>query len=774
MTTLDLIKKYPDVDPQILSQYKKPEKFIIFNDDTDLHKIKVDLPEPPEYHKIDGFGLPAKKQKFQRQVLPEKLSKLQRKFETLDEANNEIENNREYYKSEIKFIRKQWYRLLNGYWFFNNGVPTYIDGWHYFYITWWKIDIGYPEYRSRDRKFWIFARFCYKDTFALYHYRILHQGKFEYFATKDNAATFCRQWEIPFDRIQEGMFFIDKINRVCFGFIYPKYRREGATFKAGCLNYCITIVHQGTMGGIQSMTDDDAKKVFRKAIISPWKKLPFFFKPKYEGSTDPKTELSFNPPATRLSSRGSKSVSEVGLESIINFAIADGSGYDGQKLCCHHRDEGGKLEHPIDIVDCHNITKECLSENMGQHITGLGIVTSTVGKMDLKKGGPRFKEFCNMSRYEIRDDNGQTITGYYVCFLPAEDGIVVDEYGNSVIEDPKEPVYDKNGRLITRGGRSILMNKRKLLIAQQNFEELAREKRKFPNKFSECFSSTGKESGLPIGKIEFRLEELAFNNPQKVRGNFYWVNGEFGGRVEFERDPLGKWYLSKRLLQSESNKKFWDDDMQSWVPGNKNKYVLGVDPFRFKVTNDARRSKGAGAVFYKHDASVDPSDNPKDWKYSNRCVCTYSFRTFDKITFFQDMLMMAIYFGAGVYPEINVPDIWDYFDEKGFTEYMIYKYDKRTGKQSKTPGEQFGNNSLKDEMMIEYANYYNNFISNDPHDEVMEQAKGLNGVDDIRNNDLFAAFGWALIGAKRAYDFIDEQDNENDDLADYFPQYKRN
>jgi len=135
--------------------------------------------------------------------------------------------------------------------------------------------------------------------------------------------------------------------------------------------YCLAITHKNANIGIQSMTDADARKVFRKAIVSPWKKLPFFFKPLYEGSTDPKAELSFNPPAIRMSSDGSLAMSEVGLESVIDYSIADGSGYDGQKLIGHHHDEVGKFKAPLNVVDINSTIKECLSVNMGQNILAL-------------------------------------------------------------------------------------------------------------------------------------------------------------------------------------------------------------------------------------------------------------------------------------------------------------------------------------------------------------------------------------------------------------------
>jgi hypothetical protein len=38
-----------------------------------------------------------------------------------------------------------------GYWFMNNGKPTYITGSHYMYLQWTSIDVGYPDFREANR-----------------------------------------------------------------------------------------------------------------------------------------------------------------------------------------------------------------------------------------------------------------------------------------------------------------------------------------------------------------------------------------------------------------------------------------------------------------------------------------------------------------------------------------------------------------------------------------------------------------------------------------------
>ena len=288
MNNLSLLKKYGDQVPlSILQQYKQADKYLWVNDnDKDLTPLRIDLPSPPEYHLIDGFGKPAHEQKWKPPKLPKRLNEIQRKFETIDDVWDELESNKELYAEEIKFIKQQWYYRLNGYWLFINGKPTYIDGWHHFFCSWWNIDIGLPEYRDRDRKFFLFARLCYIEKRT--------------FAEIDEVGNAVQNKNGYYD-------FKDIGRRVLYGFNYPKHRREGATYKAECIGYEIISRSKNASSGIQSQNDDQSKDCFLKHLIAPWKKLPFFFKPNYEGSTSPKNELSFSPPAKRLSSRGSLS-----------------------------------------------------------------------------------------------------------------------------------------------------------------------------------------------------------------------------------------------------------------------------------------------------------------------------------------------------------------------------------------------------------------------------------------------------------------------------------
>lgn len=773
MTTFELIKKYPDISPDILKSYKQPEKFIVYNEnDPDLQPIKVNLPSPPEYHKIANFGLPAKEQKFRPPTIPEKLSNLTERCDTLDQIWEELDKNQYFYKKEIQFIKKQWQYLINGYWVFINGVPTHMDGWHWFYCSWWKIDIGLPDYKSRDRKFFIFARHCYTTTEASYKYRFEHQGKWYYFSDKKPAWEVAK--ELGVDEIEEGYYVIDRHKRTVIGFTYAKYRREGATYKSCCILYCIAIVSKNALLAIQSLNDERAEETFSIHIVDPWQKLPFFFKPYYEGSTNPKKiGLSFTPPATRISNKGSLAKAKIGLNSRILFAKASGDGVDGKKLIGHVHDEVGKFEPPLNMPMISARIKPCFTLDQGQTIVGFGIKTSTVGDTSANGGGDLFKYFCSNSMYHDRNANGHTLTGFVNLFIPTSDGIVIDEFGNSIIEDPlpTEKVYDKYGVRIIEGGKTKIRNERKKYLDNGDLEGLALVKRESPEFFSEAFASPPGASKLPLWIVDTRLEQLAFSNTRKHACNLRWSNG-FGSDVIMERDPLGRWYESGGINENERNKRYWDNRLKSWIPRFKFKRTLGVDPFKSNQTKGSRRSEGGGAVFYKHDILVDPSPDISTWKESQRFIMTYSNREFDRETFFEDMLMTAIYNSCGVFPEMNLPEIWDWFIKRGYGEYMIFKYDYATGKESITPGATLANNTYKEQIFAWYSTYLSRHGMNECHDELLLQIRRIQGPKQMTDYDLFSAGGWAGVGSE----FFNEEINKFGDdnkptLGDYFQTY---
>lgn len=981
-----------------MKNYKPAEKFIIVNDnDPDLNPIKLPLPKPPPKEEIDGYGKDPRNQKFIPPKLPKRLNTLNRRMISLIDKITTIEDTPEDWRHEIEFIQREWGRRKNGYWFYNNGVPTYITGTHYLYCAYWKIDVGLPEYRDRDRKFFLFSQFCENDPNS-------------------------------------------------FGFVYPKHRREGATHKAGVWNYDGVSQKRRVRGGIQSMTEQHAKTVFQKHIVPGWRYLPFFFQPIYEGSTNPKRELSFNAPAIRVTATnmGERVIDALG--SSIDFGSSDKGFYDGSKLYRYHVDEAGKclsrdtailmhdgsrkmsqdiesgdvimgvdskprivlstttgrekmyeviptkgdpwgcneshilslrwsskvikgtekggiynipvkeyLEHTqcaqnhlklwrtdvdypakehdlepymlgvwlgdgthndlrdtnvygnkhipneylidsranrlellaglidsdgylskkkgnasgyeiiqkrkelaenihilanslgfyssirkklakmkrsdgtiyecdvyrvkiygdlykipckvkrkiahkfeyhvnrrnplrvgfklvdkgigdyygftldgdglfllgdytvthnttdVDVYERWMVTKQTLAT--GARIVGQAIITSTAGEMK-RGGGQLFKDLCDASNYHKKDANNQTRSGLYRLFVPATEGLegFVDEFGNSS----------------KREAQQYLDNRKDAAIEAGDFKALSEITRQFPTLYRECFRGENDACNFNRKILEERLDHFAVGkNKYLTEGDFVWVDNIVDGRVKFVPREGGKFKVSW-LYDDPSHSNMFMYSSGVKIPGNTTKFSAGGDPFKFKTTIGGRKSNGAGAVFMMHDSSIDmPTTDISEWT-TNRFVCTYSYRPSDKQEYGEDMLMMCMYYGCYMFPEVNVPFLWDYFTERGYGGYLFYDVDKKTNKYKKTPGITT-TQEVREDIFREYHTYIQNHGMREVHDELLREC--LEIEDDMGDFDLFTAGGYALLGARKGSFASLESENNSVDLNDYYTKY---
>ena len=295
--------------------------------------------------------------------------------------------NPEYYNPELQAYKNQeWDRRLNGLWFYNNGRGTYLTGLHYFYLTHWKLDIGYPEFRITDLHFFYFLEYCMQDP-------------------------------------------------NCMGMIEVTKRRQGKTMRAGAFLFELTSRSKNKNAGIQSKTHDDAKdNVFAKGVIMPFKYLPDFFIPIYdtEKGMTPKGELRF----FKTNKRGANEemfTEKVELESQITFKSSDKFAYDGMKIHRYLADEAGKTKN-VDVYERHQVVQFCLQQE--ETIIGKALYTTTVEEME--DGGESFKALWKASDQNKKNTNGRTKSGLYQYFMPAYKTLFYDKYGIPDEEKAKE------------------------------------------------------------------------------------------------------------------------------------------------------------------------------------------------------------------------------------------------------------------------------------------------------------------------------------------------
>jgi hypothetical protein len=400
--------------------------------------------------------------------------------------------------------------------------------------------------------------------------------------------------------------------------------------------------------------------------------------------------------------------------------------------------------------------------------------TSTLGEFEAG-GGKEFFDLIKSSYYDERNENGFTTSGLFTLFIPAYDGYdeCVDEYGLSIIEDPTEPVKNLEGNIVTRGAKTILMNTRKDLEEKGLDLRLNGEIRDNPWTLQEAASKASKNSNFDLSILRTRINQLKFDRVFRTRNiSLDWKSG-FGSEVVVTDNPEGKYTVSYLPPHEARNKKMFDSGKSMWFPSPdvSNRYILGCDPFKFgnRDVKGRRKSNGGGAMFYKHDPSVDFQEKPIDQWVSNKFVVTYNTRVDDGNTYCEDMLKLAILFGAHVYPERNVPIVIEKFREWGYEGYLLFDIDPN-GKLAQAPGRYTGE-ADKEQIFTEYMNYIKVFGRSDNHIEMLEECLEINDPTEMTNYDLFAAGGMALLGAKSALPkYLQDMTavRKMDDLLEFF------
>jgi hypothetical protein len=319
-------------------------------------------------------------QYWKRIPLPSWYLDTMKKWDEFDKKKKDDEV--EFYDEKLEEYKKQeWDRRLNGFWYMNNGKPTFLTGLHYLYLQWWPIDIGYPKFRIPDIEKFYFMEYCIQDP-------------------------------------------------LCMGMLEVTKRRFGKSFVAGLFVSEYITRTKMTNGGIQSKTGSDAKKFFAKTVVNPFRRLPKFFRPEYDMSlgVNPKTEMRFQ----KTNVRGKKaedSVDKDELGSIIDHQSADTVAYDGQKLHRYVADECGKTTE-VNVYDRHEVVRYCLLDDEGQ-IIGKALYTTTVEKLTTEKDGVQdaFKLLWEESNQEKRQENGTTSSGLYRFFMSAKRTRNFDDFG---------------------------------------------------------------------------------------------------------------------------------------------------------------------------------------------------------------------------------------------------------------------------------------------------------------------------------------------------------
>ena len=532
---------------------------------------------------------PKKNEQYWESIkLPKDYTKLREK-----EFSEQQEDN-EHFNPELEQFRTQeWDRRLNGFWFYNNGNQTYITGLHYFYLNYWHLDTGLPKYRDTDRKYFYFLQYCIEDP-------------------------------------------------ECFGMVEITKRRQGKTFRGGVFLYEYTSRAKNARAGIQSKTGSDAKEVFRKAIIQPFKKLPDFFVPIYDQSKGltPTSELRFY--QTTIKGKKANTIkNEEELESAIDWKTSEAISYDGQKIQRYLGDEVGKTAD-INVWDRYLVTRYCHLDDEGR-IIGKSLLTTTVE--DMEQGGEAFKKIWDNSDH-TKKTGKRTPSGLYRYFCPADETRYYDNFGYA----HRDKALDE------------ILEERKLL--SKDTRALSAIIRKEPLSWEEAFRIDGSKCLYDAMKLNERLDRLNWKENITTSGNFVWESGVRDSKVVWEPSRNGRWEVVKLFDNFEDSNKIVKKG-ESYYPNNIG-YVMGIDPIDHNQTQDGKRSNGAGMVLQKYN-SVAEGD-----QYNYAFVCKYIYRPESVQVFYEDMIKTAVYYGCQVLFENQKIGLMHYFNDRGYSNFLMW------------------------------------------------------------------------------------------------------
>lgn len=580
----------------------------------EINHVKIALPLKPD------FGIQNTDSKWIPQEYPKELSKIKDVFQWNRQDN--------HFKNKwVGYIEEEFNRRELGHWFINKGVPTYITGTHYMYLQWSKIDVGLPDFRESNRIFFIFWEACVADNRS-------------------------------------------------FGMCYLKNRRSGFSFMSSAEIADTATISYDARLGICSKTGPDAKKMFTDKVVPIVRNYPFFFKPVQDGMDNPKTELAFRLPASKITKKNmnEEKTEEIdALDTTIDWKNTADNSYDGEKLLRLVEDEAAKLEKPNNILNGWRVRKTCL--RLGSKIIGKCMMGSTSNA--LSKGGDNYKKMYYDSDPSKRSANGQTKSGLYSLFIPMEWNFegYIDQYGFPVFEDPKTPVIGIDGEKIEIGVITYWNNE--VASLKSDSDALNEFYRQFPRTESHAFRDESKQSLFNLTKIYQQIDhnEGLIKEQFLTRGNFHWKDGIKDSEVVWSPEKNGRFLVSWLPPTHLRNRKE-TNRLGKFIPGNSHLGAFGCDPY--DISGVVYGAGSNGSLHGKTKFHMD-KDAP-----TNQFFLEYVTRTQTAEIFFEDVLMACVFYGMPILIENNKQRLLVHFKERGYRQYSLNRPDRPTHKLSKT------------------------------------------------------------------------------------------
>lgn len=499
----------------------------------DIYGCMIETQDKPEFVDIEDWGTGnPHEQYWRRKELPSFFEQVE-----FDRDGNLILT-----AEQEEYARKEVERCKKGFYFFNNGIATFITGKHYFYLQWWKLeDDIYPDYRDTDRRYF---------TFLDYWEHIL--------------------W--------------------CLGIFRGKKRREGASSQGTSNLIYECIFYKNSFCGLVSKTQQDSRDTFTDMVSFGYRQLPVFLQPRQLNEKDSVSELVFAYKSAQVKAgKGAVIDTDASHRSRVNFRAPVENAYDRGRISRGLWDEGGKW--PKDVPFSKFIAKVSKTMVKGARRVGFSEAPSTVNEMT-KSGGAEFK-ICWDNANQFKSSGKPTPNQYVRYFTPAYDGYegFIDRHGMSVMDAPNEDqlayLVDKwVGRSaltvedIEMGAKAYLLKKREGLTGDLLEEEI----RQNPFDEEEMFMYAGFGCEFNAVNIQKQLkvleEEPVFLRQMRMVEEIHTEKSIFPTRpdrkikvAKLMDDKKGGWFI----YEFPNKPNVFKERNGFYEPQNTNLYQIGVD-----------------------------------------------------------------------------------------------------------------------------------------------------------------------------------------------------
>lgn len=635
-----------------------------------IGEITVTLPEPPPYNNIANFNLPKKKQKFERTTQP---------YRDAEPTEG--------------FLKKEFERITNGYWFYNNGNLEYLTGAHYFFLNYWTDKGKHMSFVDAQR-----------DVF--YWWRSIEENK--------NLA---------------GGNLITS-------------RRFGKTVFATAIGYYRTSTKANRRCGIQSKTNKDGEGVFKK-LVNSWVKLPDWLKPLDTGESRPATILEFFPPRKRSATQVKK-LYDKALFSSIDYRPSVEEAYDGDELHTYIEDETGKTKE-VNTAVRYEIVKFCLHK--GPTIIGKALRTTTVEEME-KKGGANMKKTWDESRMAtVNTQTGRTTSELTNLFVPADYGylgehpltgeLFVDEYGYSNRELAKAFILSTWEGL---EGDDLASAQQKNPLTEKHIWQAKNFGGFFDNELLELQKDY-------LKRTNDREED---NAPKNLIRKVTFYRDFDTGEVKWRDDPKGHCEMVWDFDDPRERNKKKKHANGMWMPDNDGSFAIGVDPVGATITTGKEKSTAVAYVYRKGDMN-----DAENSGMMILCLAPWPRMRF-KEDFHKYVMMLCEYYGCKVNYESNIDDYYETFIREGFKNYIMWRPTNTIDPMRKNVKVKYGTPSNDPFALQKQQDIADVYIKTRYHKiyflTLVEQLMAFNEKDRTKYDHCIAFFMALIAGTERTLD----------------------